>query len=272
MGGDSRQLYLYDLLLRDGHRVTKAALSDGPIDFDLIRKADCVLLPMPLSGRDGALFAPLYPHPIPLPELLDSLSPGQILFGGKVDKPLRQLAEKRGLTIHDYLLREELAIANAVPTAEGALQLAMEALPTTIHQSRVLIVGFGRVGQCTALRFHALGAEVTVCARNPGQRALAESLGCAALPLSQLAAIPHHLDLLINTVPTPVLGRAQLEHLGSPLLLELASPPGGFDSAAVQELGLRLISAPGLPGKVAPATAAHIIQTTVYHMLQELNR
>ena len=67
------------------------------------------------------------------------------------------MAQVRGLTIQDYFAREELAVANAVPTAEGAVQLAMEHLPITIHGARVLVVGFGRVGRTTAQRFQALG-------------------------------------------------------------------------------------------------------------------
>ena len=38
-------------------------------------------------------------------------------------------------------------VANAVPTAEGAVQVAMEELPFTLHSARVLILGFGRVGE-----------------------------------------------------------------------------------------------------------------------------
>lgn len=41
-------------------------------------------------------------------------------------------------------------VANAVPTAEGAVQVAMEELPFTLHSARVLILGFGRVGKLTA--------------------------------------------------------------------------------------------------------------------------
>lgn len=60
---------------------------------------------------------------------------------------VREEAEKRGLTIHDYFEREELAIHNAVPTAEGAIQLAMEETPITLYGSRCLVTGFGRVAR-----------------------------------------------------------------------------------------------------------------------------
>jgi len=271
VGGDARQIFLSSLLRADGHTVTTAALSGQPPDLSPIPEADYVLLPMPLTDRNGALFAPLCPDPVPLSQIIERLTPTQLIFGGKIAKEISALAARRGLMLRDYLLREDLAVSNAVPTAEGALQLAMELLPITIHGCQVLIAGFGRVGQCTAQRFRALGAEVTVCARSPAQLALAESTDCAALSLNELAARNRAFDLVINTVPAHIFDHTRLEKLGSPLLMELASPPGGFDLEAVQQLGLKLLSAPGLPGKVAPLTAARIIQKTIYRMLEELN-
>ena len=268
IGGDGRQLVLAELLTQSGARVDTLALSDAAPDFAVAAWADCVLLPMPLEGAPGRLFAPLHPAPVSLPAVLDVLRPRQLLFAGKVGPTVQSMARERNLTLHDYLLRPELAIANAVPTAEGALALAMEALPITLHQSRVLVTGFGRVGRCTAQRFRALGAEVTVAARRPAQLALAESMDCRPLPFDGLAG---DFDLVVNTVPSIILTRPVLEKLGRPVLLELASAPGGIDMTAAAELGLTHIPAPNLPGKVAPVTAARAIQQTLYHMLQELD-
>lgn len=269
IGGDSRQLYLADALRADGHRVTLSHLPGAPFFIEHLSGADCVLLPMPLTGADGALFAPLMQTQLSLSTVLDALHPGQRIFAGKVSPATHSLAAERGLVIHDYLLQEELAIANAVPTAEGAVQLAMERLPGTIHKSRVLVAGFGRVGQCTAQRFQSLGARVGVLARNPAQLALADTMGCTPISLSRSIPNGEHWDLVINTVPSPIFTRERLEHLGSALLLELASPPGGFDRQSAAELGLTLVDAPGLPGKVAPAAAARAIQSCIYHMLEE---
>jgi len=267
-GGDARQLTLAELLARDGARVRTVFLSDRTADLTAVSSARHVLLPLPLEGGPGRLFAPLFPHPVPLSDILAALRPCQTIFAGKVGAHIHAQALKRGLTLHDYLLREELAVANAVPTAEGALAAAMEALPFTIHNSRVLVVGFGRVGQCTAQRFRALGADVSVSARRPEQLALADSLGCRPVPLPRLSG---DFDLVVNTVPAVILTREVLERLGHPVLLELASAPGGFDRDAVSQLGLRLIPAPNLPGRVAPVTAARAIQQTLYHMLEELD-
>ena len=46
---------------------------------------------------------------------------------------------------------------NAVPTAEGAVQIAMQELPITISQSRCLIIGNGRIGK--ALHTRLRGAQ-----------------------------------------------------------------------------------------------------------------
>lgn len=75
--------------------------------------------------------------------MFNAVRPEQCLAGGSVSEVVREEAEKRGLTIHDYFEREELAIHNTVPTAEGAIQLAMEETPITLYGSRCLVTGFG---------------------------------------------------------------------------------------------------------------------------------
>ena len=282
VGGDQRQVWLARLLAEDGHTVHTYALDlppdagDGPVarsSLERIDRADCVVLPLPVAGEGLTLHAPLAPAAPPLAQVLDRLTPGQVLCGGRVDPAVQALAGARGLTIHDYFAREELAVANAVPTAEGALQLAMEHLPITIHRSRVLILGFGRVGRATGQRFAALGARVTVAARRYDQLAWAQAMGLEWEPLDQPAGWQCNYDLVVNTIPARVLGREELAALRPDcLILDLASKPGGVDLAAAGELGLTVIWALSLPGKVAPVSAGRAIQQAIYHLLHELGQ
>ena len=76
--------------------------------------------------------------------------------------------------------------ATALPTAEGAVQVAMEELPFTLHSARVLILGFGRVGKLTAHRMGALGAKVTVCAQGYADLAWAAAYGHETMWLEKL--------------------------------------------------------------------------------------
>ena len=279
-GGDARQLTLAKLLVQDGYPVKTLALGMEPSTFGAVPVDsfqpqswdEVLILPLPMCSTPGILRTPLWSEPVPLAPILDAALPGQLIFGGKVDQAVQAPASARGLTIRDYLDREELAIANAVPTAEGAVQLAMEKLPITIHRCQVLILGFGRVGRATAQRFSALGAHVTVAARRYEALSMAESMGLEAVHLDSLDHLKAY-PLVINTIPAPVLDRVLLERLRPGcLILDLASKPGGVDFAAAQSLGLEAVHALALPGKVAPVTAGTAIKHTICHMLTELER
>lgn len=279
VGGDLRQEKLARLLAEDGHTVHTYALGQPrePVPgltaepgLHRVDRADCVILPLTVSAGNGLLNAPLSLSEHPLAPILDRLSPRQFLCGGRVDPETQAMARERGLTIRDYFAREELAVANAVPTAEGAVQLAMEHMPITVHGAKVLVIGFGRVGRLTAQRFHALGARVSVAARKYDQLAWAQAMGCGTEHLSQLKGWLCGYDLIVNTVPARVLGREELEDVKPGcLILDLASKPGGVDLGAAGELGLTVVWALALPGKVAPETAGVAIRDTVCNMLRE---
>ncbi len=281
VGGDLRQAKLAQLLAEDDHTVHTYALDALPEpltgvveeeSLQQIPRADCVVFPLPIcAGDQGQLTAPLSQFEYSIGSILDRLSPKQFICGGRVDEYTRSLAESRSLTIRDYFAREELSVANAVPTAEGAVQLAMEHLPITIHGARVLVLGFGRVGQMTAQRFQALGARVSVAARKYSQLAWAASMGFGAERLDQLGGWLCSYDLIVNTIPAQILGKNSLEEVRKDcLILDLASKPGGVDLVSAGALGLTVIWALSLPGKVAPVTAGAAIQTTIYNMLHEL--
>lgn len=162
-------------------------------------------------------------------------------------------------------------IAYAFPTAEGAIQLALEGLPITLHGARALVIGYGRLGRALAPRLGALGAKVTVAARRYEALAWAESFGFDTCPVGELGDCLCAFDLVVNTVPAPVLGAAELRELKKEsLVIDLASLPGGVDLGAAEALGVKAVRALSLPGKVAPATAAAALRTAICHILNEL--
>lgn len=160
--------------------------------------------------------------------------------------------------------------AKALPTAEGALQLAMESTDRTLHGSRCLIIGYGRIGRLLADRLLALGAEVTVSARKYGDLAWIEARGCRSVRIGALAGHLDRFDLIFNTAPALILDEARLRETREDcVIIDLASAPGGVDLEAARRLARQAIPAPGLPGKVAPRTAAAAIRDSVYHILEE---
>ena len=269
VGGDLRQIKLAELLLEDGHQVQTYAVEQRPEQGKLpgtdtlrgIEEADCVILPLPVMAEHGILNSKLSDRRVPLQLIFQNLRPGQLVCAGKAPPEVR---------FFDYFAREELEIANAVPTVEGAIQIAMEELPTTLFGTRVLVLGFGRLGKLLAHRLKGLGANVTVAARSYGDLAWIEAYGYQSERMEQLDGWLGGYQLVINTVPARVLDRARLADLDEgTLVIDLASKPGGVDFEGAAQLGVKVIWALSLPGKVAPVTSGKIIRDTIYHILGE---
>lgn len=277
VGGDLRQAKLAQLLQNDGHSVHTYALEQAQIphlepesDLARIQFADCVILPLPVTPDGTHLNTPLSENQFLLSQFLDVLHPGQLLCAGRVDDTFSAMARERNLLLQDYFTREELAVANAVPTAEGAIQIAMEELPVTLHGARTLVIGFGRLGKLLAHRLAALGAKVSVSARKWSDLAWAEAYGYGIEQTDYLDSWLCPYNLIINTVPAPVLNRSRLSELEpNCLVIDLASKPGGVDLDAAQQLGVKVIWALSIPGKVAPETAGKAILNTIYNILRE---
>lgn len=276
LGGDPRQAALAKAVAEDGHMVHTYALEQGvdpslaAHDLTHLGDADCVVLPLPVNQGE-LLNAPLSAQSLPLTQVLDALAPGQLVCAGMVSPALQAEADTRGLRLVDYFAREELAVANAVPSSEGAIQIAMEELPITLHGARVLVVGFGRLGKALAQQLHGLGAQVSVAARRCDHLAWAQVQGYGTERSDQLDRWLCGYDLVINTVPAPILGSKELADLKPGcLVIDLASKPGGVDFEAAGALGIKVIWALSLPGKVAPVTAGLAVRDTIYNILTEL--
>ena len=221
-----------------------------------------------------------------------------VVGGDMRQAKLAELLSADGHTVHTYAL-EELGPLAGVHAAEdlGEAELAdcvvlplpaageggrlnaplsgaahpMEELPITLHGARVLVIGYGRLGRALAPRLSALGARVSVAARKYAALAWAESFNWGTERIGQLAGWLCGYDLVVNTVPAPVLGEAELEELKPDcLVIDLASKPGGVDFAAAARLGRKVVWALSLPGKTAPVTAGRAIQTAIYNILSEL--
>ncbi len=162
-----------------------------------------------------------------------------------------------------YARREEYQIAIAQLTAEGAIALLRP--ETGLSGAHILLLGYGRIARLLARELQKAGALVTAAARSGEQRAWAEAESIEALPLDALSGALDRFDVIIGTIPAPVLTEPLLTLVRKDaLLLELASAPGGIDAAAAHERGLRYIRAPGLPAKYAPERAAVILRDAVY--------
>ena len=159
---------------------------------------------------------------------------------------------------------------DGVPTAEGALQIAMQELAVTVNGSTVLVIGYGRVAKACAKLFRAVGADVTISARKLSALAEAEGAGYKAELITALAENISGYTIIINTVPAMILDEKLLGVMDkNSLIIDLASRPGGIDHETAAKLNRRVVWALGLPAKAAPMTAGEIIARTVTDILNE---
>ena len=277
IGGDERQIALAESIAEDGYKVYVYGFIKNFLNekieksslTELIRKSDCIILPLPVTKDFINLNAPFSTENIVLNDVFAEMLKNKKIFCGASER-LSKISNLWGdLAVKDYSKREEFAVNNAVPTAEGAIEIAMKETKKTINSSRCLISGFGRIGKVLAKMLNGLGADVTVSARKPVDLAFIKLLGYRPILTSQIKELKNY-DIIFNTIPSLIFDRETLLNSNKELLIiDLASLPGGVDFKEAENLGIKTIHALALPGKVAPYTAGEIIKNTVYNMIKE---
>lgn len=240
VGGDLRQSCLAGLLAEEGYRVyalcmkKSAELSEKVItteNFELVLPgSNVVVFPLPISADSLILNAPFCEKPPLVSEVFRYIAPEAAVFGGMVSDRVHDMAQLSGFPVFDYYEREELIVRNCVPTAEGALAIAMQETAKTIFGSHCLVTGFGRVAKAMARLLIACGAQVTVSARKQSDLAWAAQSGAKAVPMKLLSQAAAECDIIFNTVPVKLFDEQALSALKRDcLLIDLASKPGGAD-------------------------------------------
>lgn len=275
VGGDQRAVFVAEELASQGAQVrlvghgevAEPGIQPVPEVKAGVLGADAVIFPLPGVRDDGYIDTPGQPLLLQ-EEDLTSLPVGTPIFTGFARKHLSEICSRLRLKLVEVVKRDDFAILNSIPSAEGAIQMVMERLPVTIHGSSAFVLGFGRVGLTLARMLIGLGARVTVIARDAAQRARALEMGCRAFDFGQLPASIGEADVVFNTVPALIL-TARVLKCTAPgvLIIDLATQPGGTDFEAAQRLKRQAILAPSLPGIVAPKTAGRILGRVVADLL-----
>lgn len=169
----------------------------------------------------------------------------------------------------DYLGNESFAVKNAYLTAEGAIALAVTESDLSLISSKILIVGFGRIGKALLNLLKPFTSDITVCARSKEQRIEAKMNNAKVCDLTALKQ-ENDYDFVFNTVPFPVLNDKELKTMKrSTLIIDLASFPGGVDKHIASSLGIKLIHALGIPAKYSPKTAGKYVAEAVKEIAEE---
>lgn len=280
LGGDLREVEFARILIERGAILHLAGLPKvpelaGAVFFEelanAVKNVDAVI--GPATGTDSELKLKTLVEGrkfVLNEEVFANMPVGTLFYIGSAQPALRSIVQKYGIRLREYMERDELAILNAIPTAEGAIKIAIEKMPITLHGCKALVIGLGRIGLPLLRRLVLLGAETFGVDRKKSNLARAIEHGAKALDFSQLAENFSQFDVIFNTVPALILTRDLLQNANPQVLIvDLASAPGGTDFAVAQDLGIEAILALGLPGKFSPKTAGRILAKVIPELLFE---
>lgn len=265
-GGDMRQVFCADKLA-ENYNVCITGFNSDLTCESILRNDffDCLVLPVPPLDEKGNINTPCSESKISLDDLSKYLKKDCLIFTGRSDKRLDEFFSQN--EIIDYMSLEELTLKNAIPTAEGAVKIALDELPVTLNRLPVLIVGMGRIGTALVEILKGFGADITVAVHNAKGSAKARIHGIKSVCTKDMDT---GYGLVFNTVPKLIFTREILKKFDSnTLFIDLASRPGGFDFEAAAELGKTVIWALGLPGKTAPVTAGEFVAESISYILTE---
>ncbi|OLS03263.1 dipicolinate synthase subunit DpsA [Tissierella creatinophila] len=279
IGGDRRSYELAKLLLEKGHRINLYGFKKLNLDNKIeeaqsiklaLKDVDVVITPIPITRDKININAPYHESDIPIEEVFKNMNKNQLLIGGSTSVCV-ELKDHYHIRVYDIMDREEMAVLNAIPTAEGALQIALEQTDITLHGSDTMVLGFGRIGKVMAKILSGMGSNVYVLARKHSDISWIKSYGYKAIYIFDLKEKLPNMDVIFNTIPKNIINEELLKLIDpKTLIIDLASMPGGIDYNAADKMDIKVVHALGLPGKVAPVSSARFMLDSIYNIIEEL--
>ena len=268
VGGDLRNLHLYEL-------IKKRNINVKIIGFDKINKeysfkkqyfsnTDIIIGPIPFSTDDNIIFMPNNSSTIKIMDFLSLLPDKSKLFTSKHSKLLNNKKHEFHFITED----EDFALKNAIPTSEGILEILIRESNITIHNSKSLVLGFGRIGKQISELLKNLGSDITVVTNDSNEKNIACNKGFNTISTDDLNKTKYCFNFIINTIPYKYLNGKIIYQIDiDTIILDVASFPGGIDILNNKKVKCKIISAKGIPGKCAPATVASYIFNKIEHLL-----
>ncbi|TFB23162.1 dipicolinic acid synthetase subunit A [Filobacillus milosensis] len=280
IGGDARHIEMMKQLIEKDATVYAIGYEELEenleglylIQMDNLPKEEIDAIILPVTGLDQEGYAESHfadSSPQLSEEWLNEFPEHCLLFTGISTPYLNEITSFKNRLIKLFN-RDDVAIYNSIPTAEGTVMFAIQQTDFTIHNSNVTILGLGRVGKTLIHTFKGLGANVSVYSRNDDELARIFEYQATPISFEDLEESMKTCNILINTIPTLVVTPSLISALPrDSLIIDLASKPGGVDFRFAKKRGIKAILAPGLPGLVASKTAGMILARVIHNIILE---
>ena len=273
IGGDSRQVCLASILIEPGFKITTFGLSPDILNNgDSLQKVmeygKTLITPIPFS-KDKVNINNIYDN-ISIKDFILNLDLQHYLIGGNIPKEVAQACIDKNISYFDIMEDKNISTLNAIATAEGAIAEAIFKSNINLHQSKTLILGYGKCGKVLSSKLRALGAKVTVGARKEYDLTQAYTNCFDCLKLGKNEPTIHEFNFIFNTIPSLILNEKALMTASKDVtIIDIASAPGGVDYECAKKLNLNTHLCLGIPGKFAPKSSAEFIAKAIIPILKE---
>lgn len=280
IGGDLRQIYLSSIMEQSGFKIIVYGLNGEIPVYNMnyaeslehaMESSKTIIAPIPFSKdkfnisstciTDGSINLSVI-------NFLDNLKSSHYLIAGNIPNDVKEFCNAKNICFTDLMNNENIALLNAISTAEGAIAEAISKSVINLHKSKCLVLGYGRCAKVLSSKLNALGAIVTVSARK--KEALTEAFtnccDCMGLDILDI----HDFDFIFNTIPSLILNMKLLSKVScDSTIIDIASYPGGLDYEYSKEHKINAHLCLGIPGKTAPKSSALILAETIVPILKE---
>lgn len=274
-GGDLRQLYAADQLIKRGYDVSLKGfeLSERSLGYKRYVKPGfankTVILPIPLEKADGTLNMPYSEEILYIRDIISELKKAKMVVGGAIKGKTKELFEENKIKYADVLADEKFSVNNARLTAEAAITSICLKTKRSLFKRNIVIAGYGRITKMLIKLLNAYGSKISILTRSEISKEWA-GLSVDAYLYEEAEEALENADIIINTAPSVWLDKEKIKMLmQNAEYFELASSPYGIDFKAAEDKGIKVSILSSLPSKCVAPCAAYVLCDAILRAIKE---
>ena len=189
----------------------------------------------------------------------------KFLISGALSKEDKDILLKNNNNFLDILEDDTYTILNARITAEGIIKLAIENSDKSLYDSKILILGYGRIGKNLCNILKVFSQNIYCMSNRKEELEWININGIYAVSLNLIEKILDEFDIIINTIPCVILDKDKLRYVKNDVtIIDVSSKPGGIDFEYAKKNKIKVVWELGIPGKISPITCAEKIKKIIY--------
>lgn len=279
IGGDLRQAYMFLYFMEKGYSVISYGLNTSSIVKEsafgksleeVMNSSKNLIIPIPFSVDKVCLKSQTNPSDLTIENFINNLNSCHRVYGGSFSQELISSLNKKQVFHYDLMKKEEIVLYNSIATAEGAIAEAIINSTCNLHDSNILVLGFGRCGKTLANKLIGLTNHIKIAIRSSTAKLEALTLGFNTIDFNDLESHIGQFDFIFNTVPKLVLIDRMLDLTKAELtIIDIASSPGGVNYNYAEKINRNAKLCLGLPGKYSPKSSAKFLSNCILSDLRK---